>query len=166
MATEKQPTLDDLRAVAGPLWDSAKRLIETGINALHEAGFDVGALNDPAPAEPVDIATARDTVVTAALRYAAAEGDAGTSLVDTNAALEVLDDALAGYVDATGCREKPPTVTAVEALKPGNEVEFAVRGTVAEGYVNVPGDLGDSMHVEFVAEIGRDFRVLKTGEPA
>lgn len=164
MTTEQQPTLDDLRAVAGPLWDSAKRLIETGINALHEAGFDVGALNDPAPAEPVDIATARDQVVTAALRYAAAEGDAGTSLADTNAALEVLDDALAGYVDATGWHEKPPTVTAVEALKPGNEVEFTVKGAVQpDGYITV---LGDEMGAAYLAENGRDFRVIKTGESA
>lgn len=157
MTTEQQqPTLVDMARELG-------RQIGDALQAMS------AALADPTPGtapEPVDIATTRDQVVTAALRYAAAEGDAGTSLADTNAALEVLDDALAGYVDATGWHEKPPTVTAVEALKPGNEVEFTVRGTVAEGYVNVTGDLGGVVHVDFVAEIGRDFRVIKTGEPA
>lgn len=155
MTTEQHPTLVDMARELG-------RQIGDALQAMS------AALADPTPGtapEPVDIAAARDQVVTAALRYAAAEGDAGTSLADTNAALEVLDDALAGYVDATGCREKPPTVTAVEALKPGNEVEFTVRATVDHGgLANTPND--NFMGVEFVAEIGRDFRVIKTGESA
>lgn len=165
----KPPTIDDLRDAFTPIWASAKRLIETGIATLNEAGIDVGTLGDPPPdTEPVDVATARDAVVTAALRYVAAEGDAGTSLTDTRAALAVLDDALAGYADATGWLDEPPTVPAEEALKPGNEVEFTIRGTVTEDdegrpFVQCPNAY---MAATVAVAAGSDFRIIKNGQPA
>lgn len=194
MTTDKQPTWDDLRRALQPVLTAGADIANRWMDLLDAARTELADLNGSAGAEPVDVATARDQVVTAALRYAAAEGDAGTSLADTNTALTVLDDALAGYVGATGSRERHapdapntvgltlgkdvpgvatdergPTVPAVEALRPGNEVAFTVRGFVGDDYVTIPagtGDICDSMRVQFVAEAGCDFRIIRHAEGA
>lgn len=161
MTTDKQPTWDDLRRALQPVLTAGADIANRWMDLLDAARTELADLNGSAGAEPVDVATARDQVVTAALRYAAAEGDAGTSLADTNTALTVLDDALAGYVDATAGRENPPPVTAGEALQPGNEVEFTVRGVVTGEFVTV---LGDDIGVDYAAEMGTDFRIIHRAE--